>query len=94
MNLINNEMDESTFTIENQLRKTFQPMAPNPEFVNRLRKRLVITSQPIIETDSSFYGLLVILLGFISGLILLIFGKQILKIVFEAAGKKISPEKR
>jgi hypothetical protein len=94
MNHKENEIDESTFILENQLRKTFQPMAPNSEFVHRLKKRLVIPSEPILETDSSLLGLPVIILGFLTGLLLLIFRKKIVKIVVGAARKIFTSDTR
>jgi len=56
--------------MEEQLQRSFQPVQPNPEFVNRLRTRLVASPRVILEPRFPWAALLVIAVGLATGVYL------------------------
>lgn len=64
------EMDVLT-ALEKDLQTVFAPVKPNPEFVERLERRLIREDRVGLEEKSGEIGWMIAVLGAVAGLILI-----------------------
>ncbi len=82
--------------LEPILDKTLKPIAPSPEFVSVLRKRLVNQVQPVKTGPSAWQYVLWVGAGLVSGVVLVVAGVRAATALLVAFGviqqvKKIQP---
>jgi hypothetical protein len=58
---------ESVEMLENKLKHLFQPVKPNPVFIDRLQRRLTSSTPTVLERRPRIRVYLIIVLGIICG---------------------------
>jgi hypothetical protein len=67
---------EALENIEGFLQSSLHPVNPDREFVSKLHHRLVEPARTTLEPSSGVMSLLVVVVGLLSGLLVLVFGKR------------------
>ena len=86
MRAAQNKPEELLQSLEGHLQTSLHPVAPNPEFISKLRNRLVTPNPPILEREPRLLSLLVIVFGLLSGIAILMLGKRAIVIIAAAIG--------
>ena len=73
-------------SLEGHLQTSLHPVAPNPEFILKLRRRLVAPNPPILEKEPRLLSLLIIIFGLLSGVAVLVVGKRAILIIAAGIG--------
>ncbi len=81
-------------SLEGHLKTSLHPVNPNPEFVSKLRHRLVSPTPPVLEDEPRLLGLLIILFGLLTGIVILFLGKRAIVIIAAAIGIMIGRWKK
>jgi len=64
---------------ENQLRKIFKPVSPDPSYVQKLKKSLLEKTEIYLEQDNPSFFLLLIIVGLILAIIIFFIINKIIK---------------
>jgi hypothetical protein len=86
--------EELLHSLEGHLQTSLHPVAPDPEFIRKLRTRLVEPTPPILEKETGIMSLLVILFGLLSGIAVLFLGKRAIVIIAAGVGLMINRWKK
>lgn len=86
--------EELLQSLEGHLQTSLHPVAPNPEFISKLRRRLVTSNPPILEKEPGVLSLLVIVFGLLSGVAILMLGKRAIVIIAAAIGIMVNRWKK
>ena len=86
--------EEILLSLEGHLQTSLHPVAPNPDFIRKLQKRLVAPEPPILEREPRLLSLLVIAFGLLSGVAILLVGKRALLIIAAGIGLMVSRWKK
>jgi hypothetical protein len=88
------EPEERLLSLEGHLQTSLHPVAPNPEFIRKLRRRLVAPNPPVLEKEPHLLSLLVIVFGLLSGVAVLMLGKRAILIIAAGIGLMVNRWKR
>ncbi len=86
--------EELIQSLEGHLQTSLHPIAPNPEFIRKLHRRLVTPNPPILEKEPRLLSLLVIVFGLFSGVAILMLGKRAIVIIAAAVGIMVNRWKK
>ena len=86
--------EELLLSVEGHLQTSLHPVAPSPEFISKLKNRLITQTPPVLETESSAMSMLVIAFGLLTGVIILLLGKLAIVILVAGIGFWISRWKK
>jgi hypothetical protein len=85
-----NKPEELLQSLEGHLQTSLHPVAPNPEFISKLRNRLVTPDVLILEKEPRLLSLLVVIFGLLSGIAILMLGKRAIVIIAAGIGIMVS----
>jgi hypothetical protein len=88
------EPEEILQSLEGNLHSSLHPVAPNPEFILKLRRRLVAPTPPILEKEPRLLSLLVIIFGLLSGVAILLVGKRAILVIAAGIGLMVNRWKK
>jgi hypothetical protein len=74
----NQQLSAEINEVEDQLQESFKPVIPDPEFVRRLKHRLVAVPSTILEPRFNAESLFYILSGLSVALLILVVSKKII----------------
>ena len=76
-------MSEDLYVVEQYMQSSLRPVAPRPEFVHQLHRRLVDPTIPTIQfnNDLSIKYLFVIFASLVSGIVLVVTASRVISIL-------------